>query len=133
MAFEATKLAHGETAAKDAYLAAGSKFGFADPENKVPTSSTIARYSAADATASLPETAISQADIAEGLTVPRLLVISGICKSTSDARRLIQGGAVSLDDAKVTDVNFALTADNFASGCITLRAGKKNFRKVVLK
>jgi tyrosyl-tRNA synthetase len=133
LAYEATKLAHGEAAAKDAYLAAGSKFGFADPENKVATTSTIAKLSAADATASLPETAISQADIADGLTVPRLLVLSGICKSTSDARRLIQGGAVSLDDVKVTDVNAQLSADDFAAGAVTLRAGKKNFRKVVLK
>ena len=61
------------------------------------------------------------------------LVISGICKSTSDARRLIQGGAVSINDVKVADVNAALTADDFAAGSITLRAGKKNFRKVVLK
>ena len=82
---------------------------------------------------SLPETVVSEAEIADGLTVPRLLVISGICKSTSDARRLIQGGAVSLDDVKVTDVNAALTAADFVSGSITLRAGKKNFRKVVLK
>ena len=79
------------------------------------------------------KTAVSEADIAEGLTIPRLLVLSGICKSTSDARRLIQGGAVSLDDVKVTDVNAALTVADFAAGAVTLRAGKKNFRKVVLK
>ena len=133
LAYEATKLAHGEKAAKDAFLAAGSKFGFADPENKGPTTSTIAGLSAKDAVDSLPETAITAADIAEGLTLPRLLVLSGICKSTSDARRLIQGGAVSLDDVKISDVNHSINEADFGNGSITLRAGKKNFRKVVLK
>jgi tyrosyl-tRNA synthetase len=133
LAFEATKLAHGEKAAIDAYLAAGSTFGFADPDKKVFTTSSIAAVSTENVVADLPETTVSADDVAAGLTVPRRLVISGICKSTSDARRLIQGGAVSLDDVKVTDVNFTITADNFAAGSITLRAGKKNFRKVVLK
>ena len=133
LAYEATRLAHGEAAAKEAYLAAGSKFGFADRENNVPTSSSIARISANDAGAALPETAVAKEDAAAGLPLPKLLVLAGICRSTSDARRLIQGGAVSLDDTKITDVNHALRADDFAAGSITLRAGKKNFRKVVLK
>ncbi len=132
LAYEATKLAHGEQAAKDAYLAAGSKFGFADPENKVQTTSTINTLSAKDAVDNLPETVIPQDEIVNGLAIPRLLVLSGICKSTSDARRLIQGGAVSLNDEKVTDVNKTLTADDFNAGAITMRAGKKNFRKVTL-
>ncbi|MBR2345533.1 MAG: tyrosine--tRNA ligase [Lentisphaeria bacterium] len=133
LAYEATKLAHGEQAAKDAYLAAGSKFGFADPENKVPTTSSIAGISTAGAVADLPETAVPAEELSNGLTVPRLLILAGICKSTSDGRRLIQGGAVSLNDAKITDVNHTLTENDFAAGAITLRAGKKNFRKVVKK
>jgi tyrosyl-tRNA synthetase len=126
-------LAHGELAAKDAYLAAGSKFGFADPDNTVATTSNIAKISTKDAVADLPETIIGADDIAAGLPVPRLLVLAGICKSTSDGRRLVQGGAVSLNDIKVTDVNHQLTAADFADGAITLRAGKKNFRKVTIK
>ena len=134
LACEATKLAHGEEAAASAYLAAGSKFGFADPENKIPTTSFIAKVESKAVKADLPETIVSADDFAEnGLPIPRLLTLSGICKSTSDARRLIQGGAVSLNDVKVTDVNAALTVADFEAGDITLRAGKKNFRKVLLK
>ena len=134
LACEATKLAHGEEAAASAYLAAGSKFGFADPENKIPTTSFIAKVESKAVKADLPETVVSADDFAEnGLPIPRLLTLSGICKSTSDARRLIQGGAVSLNDVKVTDVNAALTVADFEAGDITLRAGKKNFRKVLLK
>ena len=134
LACEATKLAHGEEAAASAYLAAGSKFGFADPENKIPTTSFIAKVAAVAVKADLPETVVSQDDFNEnGLPIPRLLTLSGICKSTSDARRLIQGGAVSLNDVKVSDVNAVLTTADFAAGDITLRAGKKNFRKILLK
>ena len=107
--------------------------GYADPENKIPTTSTIAAIAASSAAAELPETAVPADELANGLTIPRLLVLAGICKSTSDGRRLIQGGAVSLNDVKITDVNHALTAADFADGAITLRAGKKNFRKVVVK
>jgi len=133
LAYEATKLAHGEAAAAQAYIAAGSKFGFADPENKIPTTSTIAAISTSSVAADLPETAVPADEIANGLQLPRLLVLSGICKSTSDGRRLIQGGAVSLNDVKITDVAHTLTATDFSEGALTLRAGKKNFRKVVLK
>jgi len=133
LAYEATKLAHGKKAADDAFLAAGSKFGFADPGNLVKTSSSIAVLSAKDAVDALPETVISSEDINNGLTIPKLLVLSGICKSTSDARRLVQGNAVSIDDVKITDVNHSLSTGDFVNNCITLRAGKKNFRKVVLK
>ena len=133
LAYEATKLAHGEAAAAQAYIAAGSKFGFADPENKIPTTSTIAAISANSVAADLPETAVPADEIVNGLQLPRLLVLSGICKSTSDGRRLIQGGAVSLNDVKITDVTHTLTAADFSEGALTLRAGKKNFRKVVLK
>ena len=68
-----------------------------------------------------------------GVTVAKLLVLAGLCKSNSDGRRLIQGGAVSIDDEKVADPVAAVTRDSFKAGSLTLRAGKKNFRRVILK
>ena len=133
LAAEATALAHGEAAAKEAFLAAGSKFGFADPERKVATTSFIAAVAPAAAAAELPETVIPREELSAGIALPRVLVLAGICKSTSDGRRLIQGGAVSLNDEKMTDVNRTLTEADFSAGAGTLRAGKKNFRKLVLK
>ncbi|MCI5779403.1 MAG: tyrosine--tRNA ligase [Lentisphaeria bacterium] len=133
LAAEATALAHGETAAREAFLAAGSKFGFADPEKKVQTSSFIAGSDSSIVAAELPESAVAAADVAAGVPLPRLLMLSGLCKSTSDGRRLIQGGAVSINEVKITDVNHMVNSADFAAGGLTLRAGKKNFRKVVLK
>lgn len=132
LAYEATCLAHGEQAAQEAFVAAGSRFGFADPAGKVATSSTIAAIDTGAVAADLPTVAIEQAllDDPAGLTVPRLLVLAGLCKSTSEGRRLIQGGAVSIDDVKVTDPTAPV---RFERESLILRAGKKNFRKILKK
>ena len=67
------------------------------------------------------------------ITVARLLVLAGLCKSNSDGRRLIQGGAVSIDDRKITDPVAAVRSADFGENGLVLRAGKKNFRRAVLK
>lgn len=132
LAYEATCLAHGEQAAREAFVAAGSRFGFADPAGKVATTSSIAAIDTGAVAADLPTVAIEQAlfDDPAGLTVPRLLVLAGLCKSTSEGRRLIQGGAVSIDDVKVTDPTAPV---RFERESLILRAGKKNFRKILKK
>lgn len=134
LAAEATALAHGEAAAKEAFAAAGTRFGFADPELKLATTSFIGKVSPAQA--DVPETAIPEEEFANApggrLLVSRLLALCGFCKSNSDGRRLIQGNAVSLDDVKVTDPTATLGREEIAKTPI-LRAGKKNFRRLTLK
>ena len=135
LAYEATCLAHGEAAAREAFVTAGTRFGFADPEKKVATTSSILTVDTANVQAELPTAAVTAAELDDpaGLSIPKLLVLAGLCKTNSDGRRLIQGGAVSIDDVKVTDVNAKITRENFADGSFVLRAGKKNFRRVVLE
>ena len=135
LAYEATSLAHGEEAAREAFVTAGTRFGFADPERKVETTSTIRNVDAGAVQADLPTVTVTAAELDDpaGLSVPKLLVLAGLCKTNSDGRRLIQGNAVSIDDEKVTDVNAKITRENFADGSFVLRAGKKNFRRVVLE
>ena len=135
LAYEATCLAHGEAAAREAFVTAGTRFGFADPEKKVATTSSILTVVTANVQAELPTAEIDGAvfDDPAGVTVAKLLVLAGLCKSNSDGRRLIQGGAVSIDDEKVADPVAAVTRDSFKAGSLTLRAGKKNFRRVILK
>ena len=135
LAYEATCLAHGEAAAREAFVTAGTRFGFADPEKKVATTSSILTVDTANVQAELPTAEIDGAvfDDPAGVTVAKLLVLAGLCKSNSDGRRLIQGGAVSIDDDKVADPVAAVTRDSFKAGGLTLRAGKKNFRRVILK
>ena len=133
LAYEATKIAHGEKAAAEAYLAAGCKFGFADPEKKVPTSSAIFKLDESAAKeASIPTVELPGANFEnDGMWIVKVLVDGGICKTSSDARRLIQGGAVAVDDVKITDINTNIKAADHPEGSFTIRAGKKNFRKVV--
>lgn len=135
LAYEATCLAHGEAAAREAFVTAGTRFGFADPEKKVATTSSILTVDTANVQAELPTAEIDGAvfDDPAGVTVAKLLVLAGLCKSNSDGRRLIQGGAVLIDDEKVADPVAAVTRDSFKAGGLTLRAGKKNFRRVILK
>ena len=133
LAAEATALCHGEEAAKEAFVTAGTRFGFADPDNKIPTTSFIGKVTASAVSADLPEAQIPAAEIdaEKGIMVARLLVLAGLCKSNSDGRRLIQGGAVALNDEKITDPSAAVTADVVAAAPV-LRAGKKNMRRLKL-
>ena len=131
LAAEATALAHGEAAAKEAFNAAGTRFGFADPEGKIPTTSSVAVISGGST--ELPAVELERAEVESGILLAKVLQLSGICKSNSDGRRLIQGGAVSLDGVKITDPNAVLTGDMIPDSGAVLKAGKKNFRRVVVK
>ena len=133
LAAEATALCHGEEAAKEAFVTAGTRFGFADPDNKIFTTSFIGKVTASSVSADLPEAVIpaSEIDAEKGILVARLLVLAGLCKSNSDGRRLIQGGAVALNDEKITDPSAVVTSDIVAAAPV-LRAGKKNMRRLKL-
>ena len=78
----------------------------------------------------MPTLALSQQQIDEtGLRVTDLLVLGNLCKSKSDARRMIESGAVFAGDEKVTDVYAVLAEDKLAEG-IVLKKGKKGFVRV---
>lgn len=78
----------------------------------------------------MPTLALSQRQIDEtGLRVTDLLVLGNLCKSKSDARRMIESGAVFAGDEKVTDVYAVLAEDKLAEG-IVLKKGKKGFVRV---
>ena len=135
LAFEATRLAHGETEAVKAYLAAGSKFGFADPEGKLQTSSAVAAIKA-DSQAGfddLPAYELPKAEVdGEGIWIVKLLTDAGLSKSNGESRRLIQGGGAYINDQRIASFEIKINADVFAAGPVILKAGKKNIRKIVL-
>ncbi len=131
LAYEATKLAHGESEAAKAYMQAGLKFGFADPEGKIATTSSIAGVSA-DTDVELPTVTLpAELFAGEGLWIARLIVECGLAKSTSDARRLVQSNAVSIDGEKITDPKFTLKQGEVRDKFL-LKTGKKNFKQVVI-
>lgn len=133
LAFEATLLAHGFEEAKNAYIAAGTKFGFADPENKIFTTSSIKDVKNANSTENLPTFEIPKEKVEEGAWIVEALALSGLCSSNSEARRLIQGGGAYVNNEKVSDINLRLTINDFKNGELIIKAGKKNIKRFVIK
>ena len=115
LAFELTKLVHGEAEAEKAKATAKALFaGAADAEN-------------------MPETTVAKADFDAGVQLLDVMVAAGLVKSKGEGRRLIQQGGVSLNDQKVADPLLVLTADLFEKGYAVIRKGKKVFHKIVLE
>ena len=115
LAFELTKLVHGEEEAQKA------------------ESSARALFSGAGAGGDMPTTELTEAELENGAAdIMSLLVRSGLCPSKSDARRNIQQGGVSVDDEKVTDISRSFSAEQLRKG-IVIKRGKKNFNKIILK
>ncbi len=114
LAYELTKLVHGETEAEKARAAARAIFGGAGEEG-------------------MPECEIGEADLQDGgADILTLLVKSELCTSKGDARRNIQQGGVEAAGAKVTDISKRFDAAELREG-VVLRRGKKKYVKVVLK
>ena len=136
LAYEATKLAHGQTEAEKAYIAAGNKFGFADPDKKIANSSSIMAIneSTDDGMQDLPTSKFASADFeGEGVWIVKLLAETGLCKSNGDARRLIQGGGAYLNDQRISDAGRNIIVSDFKDGSLILKAGKKNIRRIIIQ
>ncbi|MCC8048779.1 MAG: tyrosine--tRNA ligase [Oscillospiraceae bacterium] len=115
LAWELTKMVHGEDEANRAQSAAKALFSGGGDGAAVPT------------------TELTADDFTDGaIDVITLLVKTGLCQSRGDARRNIQQGGVTVNDAKVTDINAAYTLAQATEG-LTLRRGKKSYNKVVVK
>ena len=115
LAFEVTKLVHGEEEAQKAADAALALFAGGMNGADVPSFELTAEMLSGDA------------------RVTTMLVLSGLCKSQSDARNQMKAGAVSLGDEKVTDFGAVVTADMFGEDGLMLKKGKKGFRRLILK
>ncbi|MBE6727668.1 MAG: tyrosine--tRNA ligase [Ruminococcaceae bacterium] len=115
LAYELTKLVHGEQEAEKAQQTARAIFaGGGDSEN-------------------MPSTTLSSNDFNNGkIGLLSMMVKAGLAASNGEARRLVQQGGVSVDDNKVTDPSFSLNQEAFANGVI-VKKGKKVFHKFVLE
>ena len=111
LAFELTKMIHGEEEATKAQNAAKALFaGGADNSH-------------------MPETVLTDDDFTDGsIMLLDMMVKAGIIKSKGEGRRLITQGGVSVNDEKATDPNMSFTTDDFANEII-VKKGKKVFHK----
>lgn len=112
LAYEVTKLVHGEEEAIKAQEAAQALFGGgASSEN-------------------MPSTKISRDDL--GKSILDIMLLAKLIPSKGEGRRLVQQGGVSIDGNKVTDFNLAVTEDMFNSNELMIKKGKKVFHKIIL-
>ncbi|UDQ98934.1 tyrosine--tRNA ligase [Lentisphaerota bacterium WC36G] len=136
LAYEATKLAHNAEEAQKAFLAAGNKFGFADKDGKIETTSDIKSVKIIidnSADEDLPTYELATNNVAgEGMWILKLFVEAGLANSNGDARRLVKGGGAYLNDQRISDANLNITADNFTDNSLILKAGKKKVKRIVL-
>lgn len=114
LAFEVVKDVHGEEAAKEALEASKALFqGGADSEN-------------------IPNEDMDRKIFEEGIGILDLMTKLNLTKSNSEARRLIQGGGVSIDGEKVQDPNLVVTKDMFKDDKIIIQKGKKVHQRITL-
>ena len=115
LAFELTKLVHGEEEAKKAEESAKALFAGGGNTDNMPT------------------TILSADDFREDtIDILTLLVKSGLSASRNEARRAVEQGGVSLDGEKVTDIKAAFEKTAFSGDGVVVKRGKKNFRKITL-
>ena len=115
LAFELTKLVHGEEEATKAQSAAKALFGAGADDANMPT------------------VELSATDYADGsIDLLSVLVKAELVPSRSEARRAVEQGGVTVGDAKVTDIKAVYPVADFADGMI-VRRGKKAFKKVIIK
>lgn len=129
LAYEVTRLIHGEDQATKARDAAGQAFA---PGSKsggtsgAPGGGGGGGGGGGDVTGeSIPSRVMTPAHLAAGPSVIDLLVAAGLAKSNGEARRLIQGGGVRVHDTKVADIGQTVGPADAPDGYLLIRAGKK--------
>jgi tyrosyl-tRNA synthetase len=134
LAFEATKVTHGEEAAMGAWRAASAAFGTKPVEASLFPSSTIPRQKAEADVSAIPAVEKRREDFQDGIAAFELFHEVGLCKSRGEARRNLEqgGGYVNGEPIKTFDEKIGLchiTAD----GEILLRKGKKTYFRIVVR
>ena len=114
LAFELTKMIHGEEEATKAQEAAKALFGGAGNSADMPTAT------------------LTDEDLTDGsIDILSILVKSGLVPTRNEGRRAVEQGGVSVDGEKVTDIKAVYTKEQMAGDGIVVKRGKKNFRKVI--
>lgn len=115
LAFECTKIVHGEDEAQKAQEASAALFSGGSAMDEVPT------Y------------AISRDELEADNRLTTLLNTSGLCTSKSEARKMVMQGAVAIGDEKVTDIDTLISYEQIGSDGLLLRRGKKNYVRLIMK
>ncbi len=141
LAFEATKITHGETAAVEAWRSSVRAFQARPVDAELFPSSTIPRKTSitfinggADDLSAIPSLNKSRADIEKGIPAYELFHQTGLCASRGEARRLIEQGGAYINENPVVFFDEKITESHINDqGLIRLRKGKKKHFLIVAK
>lgn len=115
LAFEVTKMVHGEDEANKAQKAAIEIFQKGVSSEDAPT------------------TAVEESELKEGIGILNLITRCGLAPTNSEARRLVTQNGISINDTKVTDPKSVIDASFLIDGIITIKKGKKQYHQVTTK
>jgi tyrosyl-tRNA synthetase len=127
LAYEATKLAHGEAAANQSRAAALAIFGTL----KVQSSDHVAISDHVTLIPGIPTTAVPRARLEAGISPAELFTDVGLTPSRAEAKRLIKQGGLTVNDERIDSLERMLTTKDLGPEGLVLKAGKKKFHRVV--
>ena len=134
LAFEATRLAHGDQAAVEAHQAAASMFGARQIRADILTSSALSRGDVGADDALVPTFSLDAQTLKAGIPAFKLFHQVGLAKSGGAARRLIEQGGAYINGVRVTSFDYLVSdTDLDAARTILLRSGKKRFHKIEVR
>ena len=134
LAYEATKIAHGEDEAEKSLKAAASMFGSIEvPSDLLPSASIPRGTLSCEADESVPSSSFDKGDVVDKVRAVDLFCDTGLCNSKSDARRLIKQGGGYINGERLDSFEQVVAESDVKDGEILLRAGKKKYHKIILK
>ncbi len=131
LAFEATRIAHGETDAVKAFHAAQAMFGKRPIPSHLLSSSAIPREENDSREDSVPIMTIDAGLLRDGIPVFKLFQIAGLAASSGASRRLIAQGGAYINGMRVESVDRMIGFEDLNGGELLLRAGKKRYKKIL--
>jgi len=115
LAFEFTKIVHGEEEAKKAEKAAKALFAGGSDMSNIPSSE------------------MEKDKFTDGIGLLALMTELGLTASNGEARRLVKQGGVSVNDEKITDIQKEITLEDFTDNKLLIKKGKKKYHQVIVK
>lgn len=120
LAFEATSITHGENAAREAQAAASAAFG-KEPGDLDQT------------LRAMPSSVISHDRLASGISLVEIFMEVRLTASRGEAKRLIKQGGMYINNERVENIEQVLNEDDLNPSGILLRAGKKNYHRIIVE
>jgi tyrosyl-tRNA synthetase len=133
LAYEVTKITHGEAAASAAQAESEEIFGARSIADDLLPSSGVRRQAVADvdaAAARMPTAIIGSSRLRQGIPAFELFAEIGLCSSKGEARRLIQQGGGYINGRRIQEFDERATLDHLEKGEMLLRAGKKKYHRI---